>query len=78
VIDEALVEVYLRRAGRINFEGAQRAPNDVLADKVNPLRAFSLPIARKDARITRLFVQHRELMNTLDKADPAAAKRLSE
>jgi hypothetical protein len=27
-IDEIFAEVYLRRTGRINFEGEQRAPDD--------------------------------------------------
>jgi len=51
-----------------------------LADKVNLLRS---PLAEacgaaKDARITRLFLQCRELMSAPDTADPAAVKRCSE
>jgi hypothetical protein len=52
------------------------------ADEVNRLRSLLADCevrgAAKDARITRLFLQRRKLMNALDKADPAAAKRLSE
>jgi hypothetical protein len=68
----------------IYLEGEQRAPDDVLADEVNPKLthcAVSSPIMRRTAprktHVSRaLFLQRRELMNSLDKADRAAAKRL--
>jgi hypothetical protein len=65
-------------------QGAQPA-GDVLVDDVNlkltfPLSPRRLRAARRceEARITRLFLQRRELMNALDKADQAAAKGLLE
>jgi hypothetical protein len=61
------------------------APGDVLVDEINLKLTFSLSPRRRraarrceEARITRLFPQHRELMNALDKADQAAAKGLPE
>jgi hypothetical protein len=71
-----LQECIFCHASRINC--APRAPDDVLANGVNPLR--SLPAgceargAAKDAGIPRLFLQRRELMNGLDNADPAPRK----
>jgi hypothetical protein len=50
VIDEALAEVYPRCVGRINLERRAAAPDDILADKVNPLLAVSSPILRRAAR----------------------------
>jgi hypothetical protein len=60
------------------------ASDNVLADDVNPLRSHRSLLAdcvrgdAKDARITGLFLQRHELMNPLDKADPAATKGRSE
>jgi hypothetical protein len=64
-------------------EGAQRAPGDVLVDEVN-LKLTILPVsspAESRAALrggARLFLQRRERMNALDKADQAAAKGLPE
>jgi hypothetical protein len=53
---------------KYEFEDAQRAPGDVLVDEVNLKLTFSLSprllrAARRcvEARITRLFLQRREL-----------------
>jgi len=54
-IDEALAEVYLHRAGRINFEVAQRPPDDVLADEVNPLRSLLADCERVAPRKTHVL-----------------------
>ena len=55
VIDEALAEVYLRRAGRIDFEVAQRPPDDVLAEDVNPLRTLLAACERAALRKTHVL-----------------------
>jgi hypothetical protein len=52
-IDETLAEVYLGRARRINCEGVRsRAPDDVLADEVNPPRTLLALASRAVLRKT--------------------------
>jgi hypothetical protein len=64
----------------VPIESISKARN-VPADEANTLHSLLADCearrAEKDARITCLFLQRSEPMNTLAKADPAPAKRLS-
>jgi hypothetical protein len=70
-IDEALGEVYVGRASRINFEGGrERAPGDVPSDEVDPPRcllALASRAALRKTPVTRLFLRRSDLAKAFDR-----------